>query len=158
MTKYEDEVELAPGIFLTKRVADHSSTKTKEIETEAVKQVSSNLEGKHREFLEQHPKEHYEWIKAEIYRIENSLAKLEYSNREMLAVDDTDPDFTEAVKENLIIMERQRIAVHDYKKKARELASTLGVCFQESEEKQFEKPSSEEIIDDLEHSAEGVYL
>ena len=154
MTRHEGEVELAPGIYLTKRVSNNSSAiSTKEVETEGA-------ELKHREYLEQHPKDHYEWIKVQINRIENSLSKLSYSNKEMLAIDAADPDFVEAVEENIIIMEKQRKIVDEYKKKARELAASLGVCFQELEIKPFEKPSQGMIEEDEEspEGVEGVYL
>jgi hypothetical protein len=125
MTKYDEEIELAPGIYLTKM--------SKKADPVALEKADETKEAErtHMEFLEQHPKEHFEWIKAQIFRIGNSLEKLEYSNKEMLAVDPTDVDFVEAVNENIVIMERQRKVMDTYKKQAQELAQKLGLCFQD---------------------------
>jgi hypothetical protein len=157
MTQYENEVELAPGIYLTKMKPSSSSSANPQTVSSKGLEMNREAEKKQQEFLEQHPKEHYEWIKAQIHRIQNALSKLEYSNKEMLEVDPTDQDFLDAVKENLEIMEKQRQMVENYKKQAKELASTLGLCFQEMEEKAFVKTAGQ-YQDDLDVEGEGVYL
>lgn len=75
---YEEEVELAPGIYLTKRKQNPDPQTT----TKPAIQDSSKAQLPHpREMLKDNPKAYYEWILAEVKRIENSMEKLEYSNR-----------------------------------------------------------------------------
>ena len=159
MTQYENEVELAPGIYLTKMKP--SSTTTANPQTMSKKglemETVGDAEKKQQQFLEQNPKEHYEWIKAQIHRIQNALSKLEYSNKEMMAVDPHDVDFLEAVKENVEIMQKQKKMVENYKKQAKELAEGLGLCFQEMEQAAFVKPSAT-VEDQDTLDTEGVYL
>lgn len=71
----------------------------------------------------------------------------------MLAADPNDPVFVESIAENIVILERQRAYIQDYKKEAADLAKSLGLCF--AEDCQIE-PEKEEFK--VENEDQGLYL
>lgn len=137
---FDDEEELAPGIYLTKRKEKAVSsqgevevlpgvymTKHKETAPDPAIQHKKELD-----FLNENPTDHYVYVQQQIQRITAAVAKLQYSNEEMMKMDSTDPDFIDAVAENIVIMSRQESYVADFKAKARALERQLGICTKES--------------------------
>jgi hypothetical protein len=137
MTLYEDEVQLAPGIYLTKKKSvqeqHHDSLK------KTLEQMSDN------------PKVHLEFLQEQIRRTKKAIEQLDYSNKAMHEADPTDPVYIEAIAENLVIIERQQLFIDDLKAKATQVASVLGVCLQE----EFTVKKGDKTI---EIADDGVYL
>ncbi|KAJ3306257.1 hypothetical protein HDV03_000177 [Kappamyces sp. JEL0829] len=148
MTLYEPEVEIAPGIYLTKK-ADPATVAL------AQSAARMEMERKAMEALEANPKAYLEWLGHQAMRLENSLEKLEYSNREMMLADAEDAVFKEAVQENLVVMQRQRLQVVDYKKKMTEISRQLGVCLTASSQGQIAQVS---LAHDIPDEEAGMYL
>jgi uncharacterized Fe-S cluster-containing protein len=79
---FEDEVELAPGIYLTKR-----KPSAKEAQEELLKNTLSQMAD--------NPVGHLEYLKDQIQRLEKAIEQLDYSNKEMHEADPTDPVYVE---------------------------------------------------------------
>jgi hypothetical protein len=79
---YESEVELAPGIYLTKKKPTEE-----EVAKEQLQKTLQQLEGD--------PKAHLEFLKDQILRTEKAIDQLQYSNKAMHDADPTDPVFVE---------------------------------------------------------------
>ncbi|KAJ3319575.1 hypothetical protein HDV06_006223 [Boothiomyces sp. JEL0866] len=118
------EVEIAPGIYLTKRTSELNKMQKAQQEQ--------------KQFLESDPKAHYEYLSAQINITERAINQLEYSNKEMFEHDPNDPVFIEAIAENIIVIDRQRVHLQEMEKKKNELAASLGICLKEElENKEF---------------------
>ncbi|KAJ3274210.1 hypothetical protein HDV01_003283 [Terramyces sp. JEL0728] len=75
------EVEIAPGIYLTKRKSELNPMQKAQQEQ--------------KQFLESDPKAYYEYLSGQIHITERAINQLEYSNKEMFEHDPNDPDFIE---------------------------------------------------------------
>jgi hypothetical protein len=137
---YDDEVELAPGIYLTKR---STPTVPNDMQEELKKKM---------EYLEANPKEYIEYLKAEIKRVDGILVKLEYSNKEMLMADPTDKIFIESIAENKVIIQRNQVYVQEMKMKLNKIATSLGICLQQ----EYLIQESKDIV--VEQVDQGYYL
>jgi hypothetical protein len=78
MVKYDDEIELAPGIYLTKA----------QIPTET---SLDNLN----------------YLKLQIKQTINTLNQLKYSNNEMMNADPNDPIYIDSINENKYFIEKK---------------------------------------------------
>lgn len=81
------EVEIAPGIYLTKRTSELNQMQKAQQEQ--------------KQFLESDPKAHYEYLSAQIHITERAINQLEYSNKEMFEHDPNDPVFIEVCLVNV---------------------------------------------------------
>jgi hypothetical protein len=79
---FENEVELAPGIYLTKKKPTEE-----ELAKEQLQKTLQQLEGD--------PKAHLEFLKDQILRIEKAVEQLQYSNKAMHEADPSDPVYVE---------------------------------------------------------------
>jgi hypothetical protein len=148
--QYEDEVQLAPGIYLTKK---------KEPATIALSQEANRarLEREAMLVLESNPKAHLDWLKQKVQNLENTLRMLHYSNEEILKVDPNlaDEEFKEAIDGNIICIKNQKEKLKEHKKKVFEISKQLGICMAETLQ-DHELDSNHEEPDSKEE--EGIYL
>eukprot|EP00455_Lapot_gusevi_P039204 TRINITY_DN4392_c0_g2_i1.p1 TRINITY_DN4392_c0_g2~~TRINITY_DN4392_c0_g2_i1.p1 ORF type:complete len:113 (+),score=41.59 TRINITY_DN4392_c0_g2_i1:33-341(+) len=81
-------------------------------------------------------------IELDIQELENSVAHLIRSNHELkVAFEETqDPDFSEAIEENIIVIERRQKQIEELKKKLAEMSPHL----QDAEMKQPEEEGEDE--------------
>ncbi|KAI8902812.1 hypothetical protein BC833DRAFT_571694 [Globomyces pollinis-pini] len=141
---YPGEIEIAPGIYLTKK-ADLPKKPT----------AIAEIQKANKEFLQSNPKEYYEYLLNENKSLERSIEMLEFSNKEMFDQDENDPIYIESIAENIIVIERQQAAIVANQKKVKQLASTLGICFQEV----VNTNESNDVNGDADMNTEdGVYL
>ncbi|KAJ3034962.1 hypothetical protein HDV00_004503 [Rhizophlyctis rosea] len=119
---FEDEVEIAPGIYLTKYVPKPStSTTSPQPPPTQPTSLASTL-------LSSSPAETAAHIQEEITRLRRSVELLLRSNQEMKEADPSsqDPIFVEAITENTAVISRQLYQIRKYEEELQKLGLGAG--------------------------------
>ena len=130
------EVEIAPGIYLSKRPADQAADRTKHLQQQAIAALKSN------------PHKYYEYLVNEKAAMNRQIELLKYSNQEMRNAE-SDPVFESAIKENIAILARNEAKMKDLTLEIKNLGMQLGIPQKLNAKIEIPEPSGD---------AEGVYL
>lgn len=132
------EVEIAPGIYLTKRPAEAAEDRKRQLHEQAVAALKAN------------PHDYYEYLNQEIATVTRQIELLKYSNQEMQQHSQEDPVFEDAIKENIQILGRNEKRKLDLGQELKILGAQLGIAA-EPEVGRAEKVSDQQ-------QTEGVFL
>ncbi|KND03082.1 uncharacterized protein SPPG_02147 [Spizellomyces punctatus DAOM BR117] len=102
---YPEEVEIAPGIYLTQRGSHPKPPNPAGAQQDAGGTIQDNAE----------------WLQQETARLRRSVELLLRSNQEMRDSDPGDPDFVQAIDENVAVIERQIQVIRKYEERIKQL-------------------------------------
>ena len=109
------EVEIAPGIYLTKKPSEQAQQRTHLLHEQAVLK------------LKQNPNDYYAYLQQELQRVSKQIQVLKYSNNEMQEHLNEDKVFEQSIKENLEILIKVEKRHQDLSLELKVLGAQLGI-------------------------------